>query len=164
MTTKESKLRDKARRLALVSPKACKVNFEIPQKKLNVQGIIDSVELLTETAIKVEDEIVELPTWLAAEAVLILKRIVRRGRGKPYSYHDQRAKMHAKLVGRRRPHKDADKYRWGRERKAKLKKDGLTVAAATEKAATEMKEQFDMIESISTIAHRLLRPGKYAPG
>lgn len=134
------------------------------------QSIIDRLELLTNTAIKCGDEVVAVPTDLAALAVRALYNKIKHGPGRPRPYEERRATANAKLLakirkrkGKAPPYPDAPKYKWGRERKNELAAKH-TKAKAAELAAEEMKAKFSMVESVPLIAHRLLRPGKYASG
>jgi hypothetical protein len=175
------------RRKVLSDPEACKKVFGI---ELTTQNIIDAIEHLTECAIKCEDDVVELPTSLAAAGVLVLKGLVKRGRGKPYGHRQRRERMQRKLLNRRRV---ADPMIiWARARMVEIKaaakatikaaaaqanrsrikpdketdktKNLATADGAREEAAKEAKQKFESRLSWQEIGRRMERPGKYARG
>ena len=68
------------RRKVLADREACEKAFDI---EIDAQNVIEGVEFLTDAAIRSEQEVVELPTSLAAAAVLVLNGVVTRPANRP---------------------------------------------------------------------------------
>jgi hypothetical protein len=85
----------------LSDPQECQRVFAF---ELDAQNITDSVERLTETALNLDDEFVQQPTWLAAANVLLLKGLIKRPHARPRdSFFKKRGKMHQRRMRGRHP-------------------------------------------------------------
>lgn len=155
---------------------ACEKAFDI---QIDAQNVIETMEFLTNAAIRGDEEFVRVPTPWAAAAVLMLKGEVKRPPHHPRNtawrkQKEKQRRFHDLLTGKRkRKSVDAtmvEMVAWVRQRLRELKREakasGTRIAAddLRLRAAAEAREKFKSKKSVTDIADKSRRPGRWGLG